>query len=209
MKNQWAISPELSSLAPRRINKHFQHLHVECMNNSGSLGYKFKVDDTSNVEKADQHYFDLRLWYPWLLRSGRILLSPLHLLSFGLGFVLITPRFITSDDTIQKLSSWSCSLKSMHKVRRLSFCSSVKFRGTSFTANFLIPRSRIRRFLTVCMLTPSSSATILQVNRRSVRISSLGFATFSSLSLLLEHLAFQLLCLLWNLCAKYKHYFCS
>jgi hypothetical protein len=52
MKNQWAISPQLSSFAPQGINKPFQHLHIKYLINSGPFGYKFKVDDTSDVEKA-------------------------------------------------------------------------------------------------------------------------------------------------------------
>jgi hypothetical protein len=59
VKNQWAISPQLSSLAPHSIKKPFQHLH-----NSGPFGYKFKVDDTPDVEKADQNYFECELWHP-------------------------------------------------------------------------------------------------------------------------------------------------
>jgi hypothetical protein len=61
VKNQIVISPQLSLLAPHDINKPFQHLHVDCLINSGPFGYKFKVDDTSDVEKADQHCFDLGL----------------------------------------------------------------------------------------------------------------------------------------------------
>jgi hypothetical protein len=52
---------QLSSLAPHGINKPFLHLHVECLINSGSFGYKFKVDDTSDVKKANQHCLDLEL----------------------------------------------------------------------------------------------------------------------------------------------------
>jgi hypothetical protein len=29
--------------------------------NSGPFGYKFKVGDTADVEKADEHYFDFGL----------------------------------------------------------------------------------------------------------------------------------------------------
>jgi hypothetical protein len=43
------------------INKPFQHIHIECVINSGSFGYKFEVDDTPDVKKADQRYFDLGL----------------------------------------------------------------------------------------------------------------------------------------------------
>jgi hypothetical protein len=61
VKKQGAISPQLSSLAPHSINKPFQHLHVECLSNSGPLGYEFKVGVTPDVEKADQRCFDLGL----------------------------------------------------------------------------------------------------------------------------------------------------
>jgi hypothetical protein len=60
VKNQSAISPQLSLLAPHGIIKPLQHLHVGCLINSGSFGYEFKVDDTPDVEKADQHCFDRR-----------------------------------------------------------------------------------------------------------------------------------------------------
>jgi hypothetical protein len=33
----------------------------ETKKKKGPFGYKFKVDDTPDVEKADQHYFDLGL----------------------------------------------------------------------------------------------------------------------------------------------------
>jgi hypothetical protein len=36
-------------------------LHVEYLINSGPFGYEFKVDDTPDVEKADQHGFDVGL----------------------------------------------------------------------------------------------------------------------------------------------------
>jgi hypothetical protein len=55
------VSPELSSLAPHSISKPFQHLRVECLINSVPFWYRFKVDDTTDVAKADQHYFDLEL----------------------------------------------------------------------------------------------------------------------------------------------------
>jgi hypothetical protein len=41
-------------------NKPFQH-QVECQINNGRFKYKFEVDDTSDVEKADQQCFDLGL----------------------------------------------------------------------------------------------------------------------------------------------------
>jgi hypothetical protein len=47
------------TLAPRGINKPFQHLHVEYLINSGPFGYKFKENNTPDVEKAAQHCFDL------------------------------------------------------------------------------------------------------------------------------------------------------
>jgi hypothetical protein len=46
-------------LMPRGINKPFQHLHVEYLINSVPFKYKFKVGDTSDVGKPDQHCFDL------------------------------------------------------------------------------------------------------------------------------------------------------
>jgi hypothetical protein len=51
LKNQSAISPQLSSLATSCINKPFQHLHVKSLINSGPLGYKFEVDDTPMSKK--------------------------------------------------------------------------------------------------------------------------------------------------------------
>jgi hypothetical protein len=59
VKNQLAISPQLSSLVPHGINKPFQHLHIYFLINIGHLRYKFKVGDTPSVKKADQHCFDL------------------------------------------------------------------------------------------------------------------------------------------------------
>jgi hypothetical protein len=56
-----AISPQLSSLSPHGINKDFQHLHAECLINSGPFGYKFKVVAILHVEKVAQHYFHLGL----------------------------------------------------------------------------------------------------------------------------------------------------
>jgi hypothetical protein len=64
MKNQWAICPHFSSLAPRSINKPFQHHHVECLINSGPSGYEFKVDVTPDVEKAGPTLFS-----SWTLTS--------------------------------------------------------------------------------------------------------------------------------------------
>jgi hypothetical protein len=73
-----AISPQLPSLAPQSNNKPFQHLHVECLINSGPFGYKLKVDDTPDVEKAEQHCLYLGLSHPWLLWPGGIVRSPVH-----------------------------------------------------------------------------------------------------------------------------------
>jgi hypothetical protein len=104
MKNQWAISPLPSLLARHGVNKPSHCYHVECMINSGPFGHRFKLGDTPDVEKAGRHCFDLGFWHSWLLWSGGILQSPLHGLVFGLGIMLITPCFITSDDTIQKIT---------------------------------------------------------------------------------------------------------
>jgi hypothetical protein len=38
-----------------------QQLYAERLINCGHLGYKFNVDDTPDVEKADQRCFDLAL----------------------------------------------------------------------------------------------------------------------------------------------------
>lgn len=55
VKNQWANSPQFSSLAPYGT---FQCLHVKYLINSGRFEYKFKVDGAPDVDKADQHYFN-------------------------------------------------------------------------------------------------------------------------------------------------------
>jgi hypothetical protein len=55
------IAPQLSMLMPHSVNKAFQHLHIECLINSDPLRYKFKVNDTRNVEKVDQQCLDLGL----------------------------------------------------------------------------------------------------------------------------------------------------
>jgi hypothetical protein len=47
-------SPRLHLTASINV---FKHLHVECLINSGPFGYEFKVDDTPDVGKADQHCF--------------------------------------------------------------------------------------------------------------------------------------------------------
>jgi hypothetical protein len=57
VKNQWANSPQLPSLAPHGINMHFQHLHVECLINTGLFGHRFKVDDTADIEKSRSTLF--------------------------------------------------------------------------------------------------------------------------------------------------------
>jgi hypothetical protein len=51
---------DLSLLTPHGMNKPFQH-HVACLINSGLFGHEFKMDDTPDVEKADQLFFDLGL----------------------------------------------------------------------------------------------------------------------------------------------------
>jgi hypothetical protein len=56
-----AITLQLSLLVPYGMNKAFQHLHVECLINGDPLGYQFKMDDTPDVEKVDQHCFELGL----------------------------------------------------------------------------------------------------------------------------------------------------
>jgi hypothetical protein len=70
LKNQRAISPQLSSLGPDGINKPYQQLHLKCLISSGPFGYRFKVGDTPDVGKSDQHYFELGLCHPWLLLPG-------------------------------------------------------------------------------------------------------------------------------------------
>jgi hypothetical protein len=101
VKNQCTISPQLSSLVPHGINKHFQHLHIECLINSGAFGNRFKMDDTPDIEKADNIVLMLDFDIRGFFGLGKILQSPLHGLTFGLGILLIT-CFITSDDKIQK-----------------------------------------------------------------------------------------------------------
>jgi hypothetical protein len=59
VKNQYAISPQLSSLAPHGINTRFQHLHVKYLINSRPFGYRITLDDTPDVQKADHHRIHL------------------------------------------------------------------------------------------------------------------------------------------------------
>jgi hypothetical protein len=67
----WRINERSLHNSPRLgLTVSIQHLHVECVINSGHFGYRFKVDDTADVEKADQHYLDFGLWHPWLLARG-------------------------------------------------------------------------------------------------------------------------------------------
>jgi hypothetical protein len=47
------LSTTLLAFASR--HQPFQHIHVESLVNRGPFWYKFKVDDTSDFEKADQH----------------------------------------------------------------------------------------------------------------------------------------------------------
>jgi hypothetical protein len=51
--NRWSLhnSPRL------RFMKSVQHLHAECLINSGPFGYKFKVHDTRDVEKSRSTLF--------------------------------------------------------------------------------------------------------------------------------------------------------
>jgi hypothetical protein len=57
--------------SPRlRLTATIQHLHVERLINSGPFGYKFKLDDTPDVEKVDRHCFHLGLRHPRLLWLG-------------------------------------------------------------------------------------------------------------------------------------------
>jgi hypothetical protein len=57
VNNQWAIYSQLCSLAPHGINMPFEHLHVECLINSGPFRQKFKVNDTRDVEKSRSTLF--------------------------------------------------------------------------------------------------------------------------------------------------------
>jgi hypothetical protein len=52
VKNQLAISPQLSWLVPYDANKPFQHLCIDYLINSGPFGYRFKVNVTPDVKKA-------------------------------------------------------------------------------------------------------------------------------------------------------------
>jgi hypothetical protein len=68
LMNQRATSPQLSSLAPHGNNKPFQHLQVvACLNNRGPFGHRFKVDDTADAKKADQHSSNLGVGNPLFL----------------------------------------------------------------------------------------------------------------------------------------------
>jgi hypothetical protein len=50
---------QLSSLEPHGISKPFQRLQIDFLINSGPFWHKFKVDDAPDIEKADQHCFEL------------------------------------------------------------------------------------------------------------------------------------------------------
>lgn len=81
-----------------------------------------------------------------------------------------------------------------------------KFCGMIFVANFLIPRSCSTKLLTISSLIPSSSA-ISKLTGRQIAQVPLFSRHFRPFTLLLRHLAFHscshILCLLWNICAKY------
>jgi hypothetical protein len=89
-----AISPPLYSLAPHSINKPLQTLHMECLINSGPFGHRFEVDDTTDVEEADQHCFDLGLRNPWLLWPGDSPQTVFNISNASLGdFCSLTQKF--------------------------------------------------------------------------------------------------------------------
>jgi hypothetical protein len=81
------------------------------------------MDDTPDVEKVDQHCFELGLWHPWLLWPAGILRSPLQGLAFGFEIILVSSCLITSDDTIQKI----IFLKLFRKVHSRSKTSVLLF----------------------------------------------------------------------------------
>jgi hypothetical protein len=99
-------------------NKPFQHLHVACLINSSSLGHKFKVDDTSVIKKKQIPLSSSTLTSVASL-TWEILTFPLHGLVFWLRNHTDNTMFHHQWWQSKKLSSWSCSAKSMHKVRCL------------------------------------------------------------------------------------------
>jgi hypothetical protein len=52
------------------LHKPFQHLHVDCLINSGPFRHKFKVYYNPDVNKSDKNCFDLGFWHLWLLWHG-------------------------------------------------------------------------------------------------------------------------------------------
>jgi hypothetical protein len=57
----WRASERSPQSSPRLGASRHKYRHVGCPLNSGPLGYRIRVDDTSDVEEADQHCFGLRL----------------------------------------------------------------------------------------------------------------------------------------------------
>jgi len=77
-------------------------------------------------------------------------------------------------------SFWARSWRSVQIDTRLSFCSTIRRRGTNFADTRLICEFLVRIFWNVPNAIPTSSATFLIVRRRSTQMISRTRATVSS-----------------------------
>jgi hypothetical protein len=72
-------SPRLNLTAP------ILDLHAGCLTNSDPYRYKLKKNDTADVEKSEQHCFDLGFWHPWFLWPGDSLQNVFNTFNVSLG----------------------------------------------------------------------------------------------------------------------------
>ena len=126
------------------------------------------------VKKCDEHHFDLGLEHSDLLWSWWSWRLPLETLPFRLGIVLKNPCFISSNDLAKKLRLFINCLQdvsaNIHSMLLVVIAQQFWHHFRVHNLNtFRILRLSVKMVLTVSLFIPNSYASILTVNRRSLR----------------------------------------
>ena len=102
MEQPIACMLQFRSFSPNVLPQTAKNIAVELGVHGLAFGGKFKVQNSSNVEKHDEHAFGFATALPRLLQSWGSWAVPLRRLLFSLGIIPLDPTLIPSDETAAK-----------------------------------------------------------------------------------------------------------
>ena len=165
-----------------------QNLQVKFLIDSLSRRNEFPVHDSSNIEKNNEHRFNIWPHLSCFFRSRWSGHLPLARSLFGLRVISIAPTFVARDDLRKKVwVTFNLIFQFLAQSKRVFFWFCVSRWGTNFAATHLMFKSTVKICWQELQLTPVASEISSIVYRRSSLIFSQIFSTFSSVWLVDGH----------------------